>query len=75
MFEKPNLPGLFLPRKPYYKGMEYVMEKKASITEKWEDEKEGAGGEMQIKQIFVNGKGIHFLLSACCVPGTELEVS
>uniref|UniRef100_A0A8C0DLW2 SH3 domain-binding glutamic acid-rich-like protein 1 n=1 Tax=Balaenoptera musculus TaxID=9771 RepID=A0A8C0DLW2_BALMU len=31
-------------RGPHYKGMEYVMEKKASITEKWEDEKEGAGG-------------------------------
>ena len=48
--------------------------KKASITEKWEDGKEGARGETQTKQIFVNGKGIQFLFSVCCVPDTELGV-
>ena len=67
MFEKLNLPGLFLLRKPHYKGMEYVMEKKASITEKWEDEKEGAGGETQPnKYLLMEKESIFYWVPAVC---------
>lgn len=73
MFEKAHLYVLFLTQNPHCKGMEYVMEIRHISLRNGKVERKGQEVRLN-KQIFVNGKGIQLLLSACYVPSTELGV-